>query len=443
LAPQDFQDQLTPHDPNISDRSNAPWRDAIRAALVICSILLIVVLPIIYTGCQQARSGYDQDTFHLPAIRQFAREWPKLNFSDYPSATTPGYHVALAAVSRSIGDNPRILKLFGMLFSLGLLATLAMAVGRQAGAAPAILLCLPVVCSLYVISSAAWLLPDNMGWWGVLAVLLFALRREVDGWTYFFGGLFLLAVVLVRQNQVWVLAPLCAAVWIKPHDDKSPANKPNRGAARRLALLLTAAAPAVAALAWFIHLWHGMTPPNQRKYVGGFNPAGATMALAVAGAIGVFYLPVVLSQLPARRIWRVAMPAALVGLLIGVVPVSSYSIEAGRYSGIWNVVRHLPTVGGRSIFIVTLATWGAVIIALWLAMMPARPRWIWFVATLAFGVAQVASHNAFQRYDEPFILIAAALSLAPIARFSPRWTWLGPLALAVILAGITKLSLRS
>ena len=37
---------------------------------------------------------------------------------------------------------------------------------------PMIALCLPVVASLYVFGSGAWLLPDNAAWWGVLEVML-------------------------------------------------------------------------------------------------------------------------------------------------------------------------------------------------------------------------------------------------------------------------------
>jgi hypothetical protein len=69
--------------------------------------------------------------------------------------------------------------------------------------------------------------------------------------------------------------------------------------------------------------------------------------------------------------------------------------------------------------------------------------WLANSAALAFGAAQFASHNAFQRYDEPLILMAAAVSLAPVVRHSPRWALLGPLALAAILAGISFVSLRS
>ena len=36
-------------------------------------------------------------------------------------------------------------------------------------------LCLPLAASLYVISSAVWLLPDNAGWWGVLGLMLYRL----------------------------------------------------------------------------------------------------------------------------------------------------------------------------------------------------------------------------------------------------------------------------
>ncbi|HWE01564.1 MAG TPA: hypothetical protein VG326_04075 [Tepidisphaeraceae bacterium] len=395
--------------------------------------------PLILTGCQRGRGAFDEYWFHLPTIRQFAHQWPRLDFSDYPSATTPGYHVLLAAADRLVGDRPRTLKWIASLFSIGLLSTLAAATARRAGFGPAVAVCLPVACSLYVVSSAAWLLPDNAGWWGVLGIMLLALRGDVDGWTYFLGGLIFLAVVLVRQNHAWILAPLCAAVWMKPNDSR---RRRDAGGPSRVAFLLLVCLPAMAALGWFIRLWHGMTPPSQRGYVGGFNPAAPVMALAVGGAIGVFFLPIIASQLPARHAWRLAVPGAIVGLLIGIVPATSYSVADGRYSGIWNAVPHFPVVLGRSSLVVGLAALGGVVMSLWLAILPSRRRWIWFSAAVAFGAAQAAGHNAFQRYDEPFILIAAALSLAPAARHSPRWTWFGPLALSGILAAITLLSLR-
>src|SRR4051812_20405106 len=48
------------------------------------------------------RADYDQKLYHLRAIRQFEAQWPDLDFWHYLSATTPGFHVLMAAVSKFV-----------------------------------------------------------------------------------------------------------------------------------------------------------------------------------------------------------------------------------------------------------------------------------------------------------------------------------------------------
>ena len=43
----------------------------------------------------------DERVFHLPTIRLFADQLPSPDLSDYNVATTPGYHLLLAAVSNA------------------------------------------------------------------------------------------------------------------------------------------------------------------------------------------------------------------------------------------------------------------------------------------------------------------------------------------------------
>ena len=76
--------------------------------------------------------------------------------------------------------------------------------------------CLPLVCSLYVLSSGAWLLPDNAGWWGVAGLLVLGFRQRVDGWSVAGSGLVLLALVLVRQIHLWVaVVPVVGSLDLK------------------------------------------------------------------------------------------------------------------------------------------------------------------------------------------------------------------------------------
>ena len=197
--------------------------------------------------------------------------------------------------------------------------------------------------------------------------------------------------------------------------------------------------PALAVLGGFAWIWHGLQPGSQRPLVSGMNPACPVMALAVAGCLGVFFLPLSANRLKGRGWVRWAVGGAIIcGVFAALIP-TSYDYDAGRYSGIWNIARRLPGFGDRSPFMITLAALGGAVILLWLAALSPRERWIWAAAALAFGLSQFATHNAFQRYDEPMILIAAALSLRNIAAGAPKWAWAGPIILAASLAGISAL----
>jgi hypothetical protein len=419
--------------------ADRPGRGIVAAGIV-AALFLLAAIAAIHSGCSLERARDDQDTYHLPAIRNFQRQWPHLDFSDYPSATTPAYHVIMAAVGRSLGAATPGLRILGALFTGGLLATLAMAAARRGGMAAGIALGLPMVCSIYVFSSGAWLLPDNAGWWGVLGVLLIALRTRVDAWTFAGGGLLLLFLVLTRQIHLWAAAPLCAAAWLGTGTSAGAmAAHASAGRARRMLAMLVAILPSLAVLGWLFHLWHGTVPPQQQSLVGGGNAAAPAAALAVAGMFGVFYagfLPSgALSKPGGPRRWAVA--GAVLGAFAAAVPLTTYDFPAGRYSGIWNLVLHVPTILNRSPLIITLAGLGGATVALWLAALPRRDRVICAVAVGAFLVAQLAAHNAFQRYYEPFILIIAAVT---VVRFPPpraRWAPLGPLLLAVLLGGLT------
>lgn len=61
---------------------------------------------------------------------------------------------------------------------------------------------MPIIASPYTLFPATFLLPDNMGWLGVVAMVLIALRPPK--WkTLILGGLVLCGLVLTRQVHAW------------------------------------------------------------------------------------------------------------------------------------------------------------------------------------------------------------------------------------------------
>src|SRR5215218_6469406 len=185
-------------------------------AAALAALFLALAVPLILRFQGYTRATWDQDAYHLPTVVKFDREWPRPDFSDYPSATTPGYHLVLAAVRRVSGADHRALRVAAALFTAGLLATFGWSVGRRVGPWTAVAVGLPLACSAYVFSSGVWLLPDNAAWWGVLGMLMVALRPRADWRTYAGGGAILLAVVLVRQLHLWTAAVLVVAAWLGP-----------------------------------------------------------------------------------------------------------------------------------------------------------------------------------------------------------------------------------
>lgn len=435
-------------------------RSALPAAVAV-GLFVLLAWPLILSGFVKGRGAFDQLNYHEQAIRTFSEQWPHPDYSDYLSATTPGYHTVLAAFAHFVSDDRRALQCIGSLFTVGLLLLLARGVTpRRSGAGSrvgATALLLPVVVSMPVLYAGVWLLPDNAGWLGVLAVWMLALRRRFDVWTVAGGGAMLAALVFVRQIHLWPLAMLLAAAWLGAGpDDDAPFDAgqdlralftriPSRLA--RAAWILAAAAPAIVVLWWFWSTWHGLTPPvfNER-HVGG-NPSAPAFVLAVFGMFAVFFLPFVLDAvrlLWVRHTWLLAL-ALLAGVTVALVPPTAFSIEAGRYSGLWSVARLLPAPVGRSVLVVPLAVLGAGLLPAWFVALGRRDRWIMLAAMVAFIAAQCASFKLWQRYNEPFVLLWLALAAArvPAARSvaGEGWRVLGPVVLAAGLAATTAVSL--
>jgi hypothetical protein len=112
-----------------------------------------------------------------------------------------------------VGTSETVMRLLGAVFAVALVGLTAGYVRRRGCSwLETVLLALPLAVSLYTFSSGAWLLPDDAAWLAVLGILIIALGPTRRAWL--FGGVVLLALVLVRQNQIWAIAPLMASAWI-------------------------------------------------------------------------------------------------------------------------------------------------------------------------------------------------------------------------------------
>jgi hypothetical protein len=442
--------------PAVSMTVARPERLWVRTALVLVALYLAAALPLILLMGPMGRPGEDQINYHEPAVHTFAQQLPRPDVSDYLSATTPGYHLTLATVERMVSGDDRVLQLAGAGFTVLLLVVLARVVTSflRGGWVESLVLCLPFAVSMYVVQAGVWILPDNAGWLFVLVCLALAFAEPYGNRTIILGGLGLIGVVLFRQVHLWVAGPLWAAAWLAPGISRPAGVRqlldrlPQR--LRSLLPMVAATVPAALILVLFAWAWGGLTPPSFRAQYKGVNWAAFAFVLSLLGVGSVFFLGYVVDPLADLLRSRRLYLAGAAGALVAAIPKTTFSVEEGRFSGMWRLATKVPDIAGRtSPVIVVLSAFGAMMLMVWWRALTDRDRWIMLGTWLAFASAQAASFQLWQRYNEPMVLLMLAIMAsrsrrsgvhAPIVDRLVAPARLGGVALlSVLLAGFTAL----
>lgn len=400
----------------ISDRARVP-------VILLPALLLLVCSVCIGGDLVLSRALNDQTQFHLPTVQQFARELPAPNLRSYASATTPGYHLVLSVVSRDVSSNVRVLRCVGSLFSAALLVVLAGHLSRFADAPSVIALCAPLLCSIYFLSSAAWMLPDNAGWLGIAAILVLAARPTIDAKAIVISGAALAALVFVRQAAVWAAVVLLVAAYV---------SSDSATRTRRTLLMCAATLPAFVIVGVFVRLWGGTVPVGrQDDHMLQFSWAVPAFILALAGSFGWAFLaavPNIRTRLAPH--WRFVGISALLALMLSLIPETTYDYFAGRGTGLWNLTKYVYAPMGRSLLIVGLATLGGATLSVCALLLRRRSRVVFLTTLFAFTCASALDAHAWQRYYEPLLLMVFAMAVVDIV--SPRVTRRGFICLGLL-----------
>lgn len=436
-------------EPNETSQPRA--HESKRARTVTILGLLIVALmlwPIMWIDPSYMVQGSSaEELYHIPAIEQFAEQLPTPDYSDYASATAPGYHTILA-IPRSMGMSYSGIRTLASLWTFALIGVLLWIVAKRFGFG-ALLLVLPFVASNYVLFPGIWLLPDNAGWLGVLLIFLLVLRSNPSVRTHILAGAILLVLVSLRQVHIWAAAPIWLSAWLGSREQAPSIQgffSPLSERLKRATLALLITLPAFALLAIFIKLWSGLVPPTFKSEHHGPNPATPGFILLQLAVLSVFFAPILLVRLRTiarpMLVWIIA--AAILGAVLGLAPESSFSLSAGRFGGWWGAISKFPTVMDRSPVFVMGAVAGAIAAVVWGSMLERRDAWIYAGTLLAFTLSQTANLESWQRYHEPMLLMMILILLArtPVLGSARRAFLIGPLLLACVLGSITILQLR-
>ena len=406
-----------------------------------------LVVPAILAGGGGTSQANDMMDYHSIEIRRIEAQWPVPDLRDAFTTTTPGFHLVLAGLAKA-GMSSMALRIVAALAGLAAWLVAWRVAMAWCGAARAALLVAPMALSPYLLGSAVWLTTDALALAlgaaavGVAVVGVTARRRA---WT---AAALAAATVLVRQIMLWVVAPAAMGMWWRGG---------SRGARMLAAALVTL--PAAACVIAFFLLWGGSMPPRfQPFHQAVWNPAAIVLALAAAGAWGVFLLPWMWARLDGASRTGVIVAALLVATISGV-PQSAYrkvlppdaqrvgtrtertwgptapdvvkgAGEVGRWGGpLWDLAKATPAVGGRSVLLVGLAgVGGGVLMGLWgLADRAGRGRAAVMLLVALAGMVAAQSLNAqtFERYFDPWILLTLGwlVALSAPGTLQPRLTF--------------------
>jgi hypothetical protein len=385
--------------------------------------------------------GSDAGLYHLPTILQFSE---RLDFERYPAAQTPLYHLLFAGYGKLVGFELWKLRLLNVVLSYAAVLAVYRLLLRRLERVQAFALALLIALSPYVLGPSFTLLTDNLALlFGVLALGCFETARGaasaastpngllawVRGWeptggslaSFALGCLALAAAGLPRQSYLWLAL---VAAWALL---RGPFSARERIAGAAIAAL------SLAPFAALVAVWGGLVPPGSdpascglctnRPGVGRDALALRTIGFTVA-VFGLYaavvYAPGLVRRLrphpgtllPPRRLLALALLMALALLLISPLaytpPVPGQPGDAGY---LWQVAERLPELAGSALPFWLLVPLGTVA----LAVLAARARLdslptVWFAA---FLIAALPVRLVYQKYFDPFALLALALFVRP------------------------------
>ena len=361
--------------------------------------------------------GSDARVYHLPTIRQFADALPGIGLERYPAAQTPLYHVLFALASKVVGlEELWRLRLLNVIVAylavLVLFRWLVRSFGLERPAAFA--LSLVFALSPYFFGASFTFLTDNLAiLFGLLALERFhrfTSERTLPGFAL--GCLWLSAAVLTRQSFLWLAL---VAAWALLRG--SPRRRERLAGAGLVAL-------ALAPFAALVAVWGGLVPPSADPASCGLctdtpgvgrdaltlRTVGFTLALA-----GLYAAAIHLPRLRRIRLDpRLAAPV-LAGLVLLVVSPLVYKPvvpgQPGDAGYLWKLADRTPELAGSELLFWLLVPAGALAVFL----LVRRAGWLSLEAAFlaSFLAAALPVSLVYQKYFDPFVLLALALLVRP------------------------------
>jgi hypothetical protein len=370
-----------------------------KQGIVILGLVYVLALAFFLPKNDQSNDSYDHATFHMPTIRLIAEHFPLVDLkNDTQSAVSPGYNYFLAGMMVLTGSGEIGLRIFHCLVSFCLPAYLYYQATKIVSARDAILLALPLLLSPYFLKASAWIVTDNPALLVMSLTLAGCLRLQSNS-QFWISPLLTALAVWIRQMYAWLVIPVSLA-YILNNTEKTTLHKVKG--------VFFVCLPSLLILAWLVHAWGGLVPPAWREGAQAFSFASTLYAVSLM----IFtFGPVVFidgsTKKPDDYIWLAI--AGLIGVLMAVMIRSDYSMEQGRWGGLfWTMAERGPAFYGRPLIFLILAPLGCLIlmrIFLISVRASSKESLVLFCGMACWLTSFLPNRQIFHRYFEPALFI--------------------------------------
>jgi hypothetical protein len=361
--------------------------------------------------------GSDEEIYHYPLIVKFIATFPRMDLSDYDSATTPLFHVLFATIGKLGGSDLRLLRSANVLATY-CSAVVLFALFRQeimTGWLTSLLVALMLVLSPYVFGVSFLLLTDNLAMLFAVGTMFCTLRYMRTGqWNAIaLAALLASCAILTRQFYLWLLITMLTAGAVRKYE--WPAEQGLSGISVLVVL-------AIAPFAVLCVLWGGLTPPAARQY---YVTSALMGPLAFFTAcVGVYSAPfLALSAWQGPWIGHQTKSVALLAIMVLVISALllrfgqlHYVRTATDCSGaatcfvtdgyLWRLSLLFPSVGQTSLMFYILVPLGLVA----LICTPWNKIGIFAITIyMSFGFFALGQTSLYQKYYEVPALLVCCL----------------------------------
>ena len=438
--------------------TSSPLKTRVGFAVLLAILFLLLVWPVILsrsTALDKTGAAGDEVKFHLPTIYKMEKAWPHPDLSDLGGAQmTPTFHVLMAVTMHYGKTGVTGIRLVNSLSGLLLVVVVFWYASKWTDAPTAFALCLPYLFSPFMLSSAMWLMTDNMAFLFVALALACAAMFPPTPGRILGGGIAAMAATAVRQLHIWLIAPIAVASFFELMREKiailaapvfaSPTPEPATRPGKLVVCTAIAILAPIAALMFYVVIWHGLLPPTAQLSGLHNHFTIVPLAFAQAGFCAFFLAPAVLEGplwrfLKDRRVWA----GALLCLALAAIP---HTQEPPGPSGALTELSHTPVLFGRILILLPPAALaGAAFAAFWIAAAEkgrGRAAFIILFGFLCWLAAQTVPVYALRRYCDIILVMViwlAAMSLTPRPRRLRFWIWTG--AFALVQAGMAVIQI--